>query len=279
MAKEPEQWNEWFHWLKEAGFGYVDLQSITKENMTALSEAGLSLGSFDARKVPQLLSRDEGKRNEAVRELIVQLSEAAELGATTCFMCLVPEQAATPLSESFGMFCDVFPAITEQAERLGIKLVLEGYPGPAPHYPTLGCTPEMLRAMFAAIPSPALCINYDPSHLVRLGIDHIRFLREFAERIAHVHAKDCAILDENVYLFGRSQRPVFAKTAKFSEGPWRYTIPGEGSIHWLTVTFELDQAGYRGPVCIELEDHRYSGSVEAHRKGLTNALAQLHMFT
>ncbi|CAG7607627.1 Inosose dehydratase [Paenibacillus solanacearum] len=279
MAKEPEQWQEWFHWLKAAGFGYVDLQSITKETLAALSEAGLSLGSFDARKVPQLLSRDEDKRSVAVQELTDQLSEAAGLGATTCFMCLVPEQAATPLTESFGLFCGVFPAIVEHAERLGIKLVLEGYPGPAPYYPTLGCTPEMLRAMFAAVPSPALCVNYDPSHLVRLGIDYIRFLREFADRIAHVHAKDCAILDESVYLYGRSQRPVFAKPPKFSEGPWRYTIPGDGNVHWQTVAFELDQTGYRGPVCIELEDHRYTGSVEAHRRGLIQALAQLHMFT
>lgn len=278
LAKDQDQWNQWFHWLKDSGFGVVDLQGITKETMDMVNRAGLSLGSFDALQIPQLFSRDAAKRNEGAASIKAQLAQAAEFGAKTCFMVLKPEDNTMPPQESFSLFREMFPSIAEEAERHGIKMVIEGWPGPAPYYPVLGCTPEMLRAMFEAVPSPAFCVNYDPSHLVRLGIDYIRFLREFAGRIAHVHAKDCAFIDENVYLYGRHQRPVFAQAAAFSEGPWRYTIPGDGEVSWSAVAFELEMAGYRGPISIELEDHRYAGSVEAHRTGLIKSLKQLQLF-
>jgi sugar phosphate isomerase/epimerase len=229
-------------------------------------------------QVARLFSKDEEKRLAALAGVREGIRQAAAGGGKLCFMCLKPEDPATTREESFDLFRQVFPELLEECERLGVAVVLEGWPGNAPYYPTIGCTPEMLRAMFAAVPSPALRLNYDPSHLIRLGIDPIRFLREFAGRIGHVHAKDCAILPENVYLYGRHQPPAFGNAIKSSEGPWRYTIPGEGEADWGRIAFELDLLGYDGAVTVELEDHRYKGSPEEHRRGLVKALAHLTRF-
>lgn len=278
FQSDLETLKEWYAWLKENGFGAVDVQSLTPPVKKAVEEAGLAIGSFDVAKVPQLFSKDAGRRNDAAASVREQLTVSAGLGGRVCFMCLKPEDNDLPKREAFDMFREVFPSIVDVAEHLGIQIVLEGFPGPAPHYPSLGCTPEMLRAMFEAVPSKALGINYDPSHLVRLGIDYMRFLREFADRIGFVHAKDCQILTENVYMFGRSQKAVFDQPIQNSEGPWRYVIPGQGEVDWAAVAFELHLIGYTDAVSIELEDHRYNGSVSRVREGLLQAQAHLRIY-
>jgi sugar phosphate isomerase/epimerase len=266
--------------MAQSGFRVVDVPELTDEMKRDTEEAGLAIGTFDvgALQVARLFSKDEQKRYEALEGVRQSIQAAASRGGKLCFMCLKPEDPTTTRQESFELFKEMFPGLLASAEQAGVAVVLEGWPGNAPYYPTIGCTPEMLRAMFEAVPSPALQLNYDPSHLVRLGIDSIRFLREFSGRIGHVHAKDCVILPENVYLYGRHQPPVFGHAIKSSEGPWRYTIPGEGEADWAAIAFELDLSGYGGAVTIELEDHRYKGSVEEHRRGLVKSLQHLSRF-
>jgi sugar phosphate isomerase/epimerase len=280
MGNERETWREWFAWMAQSGFRVVDVPELTDEMKRDTEEAGLAIGTFDvgALQVARLFSKDEQKRYEALEGVRQSIQAAASRGGKLCFMCLKPEDPTTTRQESFELFKEMFPGLLASAEQAGVAVVLEGWPGNAPYYPTIGCTPEMLRAMFEAVPSPALQLNYDPSHLVRLGIDSIRFLREFSGRIGHVHAKDCVILPENVYLYGRHQPPVFGHAIKSSEGPWRYTIPGEGEADWAAIAFELDLSGYGGAVTIELEDHRYKGSVEEHRRGLVKSLQHLSRF-
>lgn len=280
MGNERETWKEWFAWMAQAGFRVVDVPELTSDMKQDAEEAGLAIGTFDvgALQVARLFSKDEQKRYEALEGVRQAIQAAASRGGTLCFMCLKPEDPTTTRQESFELFKEMFPGLLASAEQAGVAVVLEGWPGNAPYYPTIGCTPEMLRAMFEAVPSPALQLNYDPSHLVRLGIDSIRFLREFSSRIGHVHAKDCVVLPENVYLYGRHQPPVFEHAIKSSEGPWRYTIPGEGQADWAAIAFELELSGYGGAVTIELEDHRYKGSVEGHRRGLVKSLHHLSRF-
>jgi sugar phosphate isomerase/epimerase len=275
---EREILQDWYRWLKETGYDLVDVRELSDEVKEDVTAAGLAIGSFDVGKVPQCFSRDESKRIRSVQAICQQIESAAASGGKVCFMCLNPEDSAMPRKDSLALYKEVFPTIAKTAEQHQVKIVFEGFPGKAPYYPSLGCTPETLRAMFAAVPSPSLCVNYDPSHLVRLGIDYLRFLREFADRTAHVHAKDCRVDAENVYLYGRSQAAAFGQPIKHSEGPWRYTIPGEGSVDWATVAFELDKAGYQGAVCVELEDHRYKATVANRRRGLVKTLSYLQQY-
>ena len=61
---------------------------------------------------------------------------------------------------------------------------------PARTWPSV---PEIWKAMFDAVPSRALGLEIDPSHLVFLGIDYIQAIRDFGDRIVHFHAKDIDI--------------------------------------------------------------------------------------
>lgn len=263
-------------WARSVGLEALDLGAAqaTLENVEILRRHGLQLGTVDAVGVGDLLSRDPERRQRGQRALMEQIDRVAALGGKVIFICLIPGEKDMARPEGFQVWSEVFPPVVAHAERSGVSFAMEGWPGGAPLYPCVGYTPEVLRAMFQHVPSPALGLCYDPSHLVRLGIDYLRFLDEFGTRVRHCHGKDTELLPENRYLYG-TLPPVLQRAAPFSEGAWRYCVPGDGEVDWARVGYRLQAAGYRGPISIELEDARYWGSLEAERAGVTKALSHL----
>jgi len=261
-------------WAKALGLGALDLPVDFAGPAQACRAAGLRVGAVWGANQAGLLSPDGGVRAKAVAGLRAQVQAMPAAGATVLFLCLVPEARDQSIADSLAIYRETFPAIAAECERAGVRAVIEGYPGPAPHYPTLGCTPETWRAMFAAVPSRAMGLNYDPSHLVRLGIDYLRVLDEFRDRVYHCHGKDAALLPEAQYLYGHFQ-PALDKPPSFAGGAWRYCVPGDGLVDWSQVAYALDQAGYAGCMSIELEDARYWGSLEKEQAGIAKAYRHL----
>ncbi|NGP46143.1 sugar phosphate isomerase/epimerase [Bacillaceae bacterium SIJ1] len=257
-------------WAASVGIDVLDLPDLNADIRASLDKAGVRPGSIDGKYLlgsSPFLARDEKAIEKALVELDKDFKRFNENGAQVIFMCLMPPDANQSRKESFEAFQASFPEVVRLAEKHDVYLAMEGYPGPAPTYPTLGCTPETMRAMFEAVPSEHFGLNYDPSHLVRLGIDYLRVLEEFKERIVYCHGKDTELLPEETYLHGHLPA-TFGPSYDFSEGSWRYTIPGEGSIAWDRVAVRLEKAGYTGPISIELEDHRYWGTLEKEMQGI-----------
>ena len=261
-------------WARGVGLAALDLPADFVGPARACRAQGLRIGAVWGVAQGVLLSPDEARRAEAVARVLAQIRAMPAERAGVLFFVLVPESNQQPLADSLAIFRETFPAIAAECEAAGVRAVFEGWPGPAPHYPALGCTPEVLRAMFAAVSSPALGVNYDPSHLVRLGIDYLRLLDEFKARIYHCHGKDTALLPEAQYRYGHLP-PALDKPASFSGGAWRYCVPGDGLVNWGQVAYVLGQAGYDGCVSIELEDARFWGTVEKEQAGLERAYQHL----
>ena len=261
-------------WAKSVGLDAIDLPGPSAEAKAALDRAGLAVGTVDASSVGASLSKDEAARAKAVAQIKAEIDTMASLGMSTLFVCLIPADTTMPRADSFAIFKETYPEIVAHAASKGVSLAMEPYPGPAPHFPTLGCTPEMYRAIFAVIDSPALGICYDPSHYVRMGIDYLRVLAEFGSRVRHVHGKDTEILEEGRYLYG-FYGPTFPTEIGWSRGDWRYCIPGTGEVNWARVVAQLAIAGYDGIISIELEDHVYGGSLEANQRGIVNSARHL----
>jgi sugar phosphate isomerase/epimerase len=141
--------------------------------------------------------------------------------------------------------------VADLAEKRGMKIAFENWMsvhGKLPHTPiNIGGSPGTWDDMFGAVPSKALGIEFDPSHLYWQGIDHVRALKEFADRVYHVHAKDTEMILENRYRYG------------INGDIFRFRIPGYGEINWFEFISALDEIGYAGGVAIEHEDPIYSG--------------------
>lgn len=135
----------------------------------------------------------------------------------------------------------------------------DGYPG------NLAYTPELWDWMFEL----GLYLNYDPSHLVWLGIDPIDALKPCLERgrVLHVQAKDIQI-DERL----RTRYGIFGKTVTRTSpedvGWWQYRVPGRGQLDWNRIVDVLYQGGFDGTVAVEHEDPVWSGSQERLLQGL-----------
>jgi sugar phosphate isomerase/epimerase len=251
-------------WAKKNGLEVIDLGKDGDTLGQTVVEAGLRLGSVDLAEWQPMISADKGKRAEAIARNSDYVRACAATGPVNHFLVMLPEDPARPRSENFGYMVESFNELAPVLEENQARLVIEGWPGPG----ALCCVPEGYRAFFEACPSPAMGINYDPSHLIRMGIDPLRFLREFVGRVYHVHGKDTELLSENLYEYGSEQPATFAKPIPYGGFSWRYTIPGHGVTRWVEVFRILEANGYNGYVSIELEDANFYRQAEAEQQGV-----------
>jgi sugar phosphate isomerase/epimerase len=164
----------------------------------------------------------------------------------------------------------VFPAFVEYATARDVELVIENCPMSGWHpdgYPAnLAYSPELWEWMA----SLGLKLNFDPSHLVGLGIDPVRALESSVQLVTHVQAKDVELLDHRIDRVGFVGHAV-DRSDPWDHAWWRYRLPGDGSIDWPGVVGTLQRGGYRGVVSIEHEDPTSSGSAEDVQRGLLAA--------
>ncbi|MGC9522856.1 MAG: sugar phosphate isomerase/epimerase family protein [Anaerolineae bacterium] len=251
-------------WAKENDLEVIDLGRDGDETAGAVVDAGLAVGSVDLPDWKGMISPDKGTRDTALARNAEYVQACAAYGPMNHFLVMLPEDPNRPRRENFDTMVESFSQLGPVLEENDARLVIEGWPGPG----ALCCTPEGFRAFFEACPSPAFGINYDPSHLLRQGIDPVRFLWEFHARVYHVHGKDTELLDENLYEYGHEQPATFTPSFRYGGWAWRYTIPGQGAIRWVSIFSILAQQGYGGTVSIELEDANFNGSEEGEKFGI-----------
>ena len=254
-------------WAREERFGAIDLGNDADQTAALAVEKGFRLGSVDLQDWRKMISPDKATRDEAVANNIAYIKACAAFGPMNHFLVMLPEKAELPRSENFGYMVESYSRLAPVLEENQAKIVIEGWPGAG----ALCCTPEGYGAFFKQCPSKSMGVNYDPSHLLRMGIDPLRFLRECVDRVYHVHGKDTELLDEGLYQYGNLQPPTFGKHRGFGEMCWRYAIPGHGSVRWVEIFRILAEAGYTGAVSVELEDENFCGTEEGEKAGLIHA--------
>jgi sugar phosphate isomerase/epimerase len=119
-----------------------------------------------------------------------------------------------------------------------------------------------MRAIEAVDGHKRFGFNYDPSHLGYQGVDYVKFIRTFHDRIHHVHVKDAwwGRGDGTVGVFGG--HTTFADPRRY----WDFRSPGRGDIDFEDIIVALNDIGYNGPLSVEWEDGRMDrehGATEA----------------
>jgi sugar phosphate isomerase/epimerase len=176
------------------------------------------------------------------------------------------------LEANWQVFLTVWPEIVLHAESEGVNLGIENCPmlftgDEWPGGKNLAVSPAVWHAMAEAIPSPHLGLNFDPSHLIWQHIDYVRCVREFGPRIYHVHAKDTHIDSDRLYALGI-----------LGLGWHTPKLPGLGDVAWGPLFSALYEVGYHGPVCIEVEDRAFEGSLDDRKRALRQSKRFLEQF-
>jgi sugar phosphate isomerase/epimerase len=185
----------------------------------------------------------------------------------------VGRDVSLSVADNLRLAEDVFPALVEHAKQCGVRLVVENCPMEGWHpdgYPAnLAYSPELWDWLSAL----DLYLNFDPSHLVWLGIDPVEVLRPHADRVLLVQAKDVQVDASARNRFGFYGQVV--DRAPWTSGWWRYRVPGLGQVDWRRLVDLLYEVGYDGYLSVEHEDPVWDGSPERVRQGLV--LAERHL--
>jgi sugar phosphate isomerase/epimerase len=167
-----------------------------------------------------------------------------------------PATTEEMIEDGFNKIKKLWTPILDEFDRCGVKFALEVHPTEiAFDFYTARRLLEKFKRR------PALGFNFDPSHLVWQGVEPPFFIREFADRIYHVHMKDAAVtLDGKAGILG-SHLP-FGDPRR----GWNFRSPGHGDVDFEEIIRELNCIGYAGPLSVEWEDNgmdREFGAQEA----------------
>jgi len=239
--------------------GHLDLRAIVRDGGGATKELAARHGIAISALAPMvnLLTADLNRRAERIAEFRLTLDACAALGVDTLvtftgsahgmhFWGLPGVGDGHPTSNvaaNLAIFREVYTPLAEYAGERGVRIAFETA-GRGGGEGNLAHAPELWELMFDAVPSPALGLSFDPSHLVWLHIPDVPgVIRRYAARIYHVDGKDTEILPERL-----------ARQGIFGHGWWRYRLPGCGALDWMAITSALCDIGYTGAIDIENED-------------------------
>ena len=150
-------------------------------------------------------------------------------------------------NKGFEDFANRFGPILDAYDELDVNFGLEVHPTEIAFD-----IASAQRAIDAVGGHKRFGFNYDPSHLGYQGVDYVKFIRTFADRIYHVHMKDAwwGHGDGTVGVFGG--HTDFANPSRF----WDFRSLGHGDINFEEIIVALNDIGYQGPLSVEWEDSR-----------------------
>ena len=236
-----------------------------------LAQAGVSVSGLGY--YPNPLASDAEESSRYIEHIKAVIRAAALVGVRQ-MNTFVGRDPAKSVDDNWPRFMEVWPPLVAYAEEHGVRIGIENCPmfftnDEWPGGKNLAVSPAIWRCMFEAIPSDHFGLNYDPSHLVWQQMDYVAPLREFADRLFHVHAKDVRIEQDRLNDVGIFATPNEYHTPK---------LPGLGEIDWGRFFSGLCDAGYDGPVCVEVEDRAYEGSLELRKASLKQSAAFLRNY-
>jgi sugar phosphate isomerase/epimerase len=256
-----------------AGVTHVDVARLDEQQAGRIQDLvrrqGITISGLGY--YPNPLDPNPENRRVFIEHLKKVISAAPRL-AVRLVNTFVGRDPARSVKENWPLFQQVWPDLVQHAEAAGVNLAIENCPmlfslDEWPGGKNLAVSPVIWEAMFGEIPSPHFGLNFDPSHLVWQHIDYVRCVREFGQRIFHVHAKDTRIDADRLYALGT-----------LGLGWHTPKLPGLGDVEWGRLFSTLTDTGYQGPVCIEVEDRAFEGSLADRKRALRQSKRFLEQF-
>lgn len=258
-----------------AGVTHVDVtdlsDSAASEVAAVLKEAGISASGLGYYPNPLTPVREEAEL--AIEHLKKLFVAAPKLGLTNV-NTFVGRDWTLSVDENWPRFLSTWQPLIKFAEDCGVKVGIENCPmsfsrDEWPGGKNLATSPAIWRRMFHDIPSDHFGLNYDPSHMIWQMMDPLAPMREFREKLFHIHAKDVRLDHHRLNDVGIMAFPAAYHTPK---------LPGLGDVPWGPFFGVLSEVGYRGPVCVEVEDRAYEGSLADREAALRQSATYLRNF-
>jgi sugar phosphate isomerase/epimerase len=196
----------------------------------------------------------EGVNKRAAHEMMNTARGAAkmEVGVVNGFtgspvwhmLYFFPPTTQKQIDEGYKAFAKTWKPILDVFKKEGVKFALEVHPTEIAYD-----IPTAKRTLEALDGHEAFHFNFDPSHFQWQGIDPVRFIEAFPDRIAHVHMKDCAVKQMGT-------QSILGGHLSFGDPgrAWDFRSVGRGDVKFDPIVRALNRIGYSGPLSVEWED-------------------------
>ena len=258
-----------------AGVTHIDVDTLDDKKANYINQyvkqKNVSISALGY--YPNPLDPDRGKGEFYIQHIKKVIDASAKLGVNT-INTFIGRDKNKSVNENFELFRQIWPGIIKYASDRNVRVGIENCPmiftnDEWPGGNNLATTPVIWRRMFSEIPGDFFGLNYDPSHLLWQQIDYIRPLYEFKDKLFHVHLKDARVYREKLDEVGIMATPLEFHTPK---------LPGLGDINWARFISALNDIRFDGPVCIEVEDKSFEGSLEDRKNALVVTKRYLDQF-
>ena len=256
-----------------AGVTHLDVTNFTPDRGEYVQELqrmhGVRISGLGY--YPNPLDPDPAHR-AMVAEHLLRVVAAAPMVGVNVVNTFIGRDWKKTVAENFEEVKTVWTPIVDAARKAGVKIGIEHCPmlfsnDEWPGGKNLPISPDTWRTLFELFPDGTVGLNFDPSHLVWQFIDVPRAIREFGSHFVHVHAKDERVDRERLHQVG-----------VMGLGWHKPKLPGLGDVNWSEFFAALTDSGYRGPVCIEVEDRAYERDVEDRKRAVRQSKKFLEPF-
>jgi sugar phosphate isomerase/epimerase len=258
-----------------AGVTHIDVDDLDAKRIKSIKETCTSHGVYISGLgyYPNPLDPDEASAKVYI-EQIKKLIHAAQALNVPVVNTFIGRDPARNIAYNLDRFRETWPEIVALATSHEIKIGIENCPmlftdDEWPGGKNLAISPEIWDKMFDIIPDKNFGLNYDPSHLVWMHMDEIQPIYDFSDRLHHIHLKDVKVYKKKLDRVGILAYPLQYHSPK---------IPGYGDVRWGEFFSALTSTGYRGPVCIEVEDKAFEGSLEDIHSAILTSRNYLNQF-
>lgn len=275
QAVELACWPKGKSTRRYAGVTHIDVDDLTEEKidyiLSYVKKNNIEIAALGY--YPNPLDGDEEKRKFFQNHILKVIRAAKDLKVNRVSTFIGRNQFLNE-DDNFELFKNDWPEIIAYAEKLKVYVGIENCPmyftkDEWPGGQNLASSPYMWRRMFQEIPSPYFGLSYDPSHLFLQRMDYLKPLKEFKDKIFHIHFKDIKLFNDKIDEYG-----VFTYPLRYMQPK----IPGEGGIDWQAFIKELKNNDYQYYACVEVEDKDYEDSFLSRKKAIENSYNNLIKF-
>lgn len=258
-----------------AGVSHIDIDGLDDEKISYIQsyceKKGVEISALAF--YPNTMDGDLERRGANIEHLkkVILASEKLGVNMVTTF---IGRDQTKSVEANMKLFREIWPEIIRLAEEHKVKIAIENCPmlfdeeqWPGGH--NLATTPKIWREMFEAIPSDYFGLNYDPSHFVWQMMDYIKPMYEFKDKIFHVHYKDIKLYQDKLDQVGIMAYPLEYMAPK---------LPGLGDVNWSKYVSALNDIGYKGYTCVEVEDRSFEDTREDVIKSLVLSKRYIEQF-
>ena len=258
-----------------AGITHIDVGALNGREIKGIrdliDETGIQISALGYYPNPLTPDKQEAKIATDHLKRIIRAAPKLGLDRVNTF---VGRDWQKSVQDNWSLFLRRWKPIIKLAEKNKVKIGIENCPMlfTADEWPggkNLATTPAIWRRMYDDIESDYFGLNYDPSHLIWQQMNYLEPIQQFKDKLFHIHAKDARLDVDRLNQVGIMAHPNLYHTPK---------LPGMGDVDWGKFFSYLTDAGYKGAVCVEVEDRAYEGSLSDRTRALQQSFNFLKQF-